>query len=112
MTVYATDGGLPPNFAKVIVRIRVLDENDNVPAFGRLYYSLEVPENIKPVALFTMRATDQDSGDSGKLQYKITGQTPQTATLYSIISQHGSTTENNSFKNELYLERYTPNTDG
>lgn len=57
------------------MRITVLDENDNRPAFGRVYYSLEVPENQEPVTLFTLRATDQDSGDSGLVQYKITGKT-------------------------------------
>ena len=72
-TVYAKDGGLPPNFAKATVKITVLDENDNSPVFGRVYYSLEVPENQEPVALFTLRATDEDSGDSAEITYKITG---------------------------------------
>ncbi|XP_063060967.1 protocadherin-16 [Engraulis encrasicolus] len=72
LTVYAKDGGLPPNYAKASVKITVLDENDNSPVFGRVYYSLEVPENQEPVALFTLRATDQDSGDSGEITYKIT----------------------------------------
>ncbi|KAI7801010.1 putative protocadherin-16 [Triplophysa rosa] len=72
VTVYVRDGGSPPNFAKTTVRVTVLDENDNRPVFGRVYYSLEVPENQEPVTLFTIRATDQDSGDSGVLHYKIT----------------------------------------
>ncbi|XP_056330520.1 protocadherin-16 [Danio aesculapii] len=72
LTVYARDGGSPPNFAKTSVRVTVLDENDNRPAFGRVYYSLEVPENQEPVTLFTIRATDQDSGDSGLVYYRIT----------------------------------------
>ncbi|KAF7700324.1 protocadherin-16 [Silurus meridionalis] len=72
VTVYGKDGGFPSNFAKATVRITVLDENDNKPAFGRVYYSLEVPENQEPVTLFTLRAIDPDSGDSGLVQYKIT----------------------------------------
>ncbi|KAG9264637.1 protocadherin-16-like [Astyanax mexicanus] len=76
LTVYAKDGGFPPNFAKTTVRITVLDENDNRPAFGRVYYSLEVPENLEPVTLFTLRATDLDSGDSGVVQYRITDGDP------------------------------------
>ncbi|KAG7484455.1 hypothetical protein MATL_G00049540 [Megalops atlanticus] len=71
LTVYAKDGGLPPNFSKATVRIEVLDENDNTPTFGRLFHSLEVPENLESVELFTLRATDQDSGDSGKVEYRI-----------------------------------------
>ncbi|XP_030648412.1 protocadherin-16 [Chanos chanos] len=71
LTVYAKDGGMPPNFAKATVRIIVLDENDNAPAFGRVLYNLEVPENQQPVELFTVRATDKDTGDSGRLEYRI-----------------------------------------
>ncbi|XP_051534406.1 protocadherin-16 [Myxocyprinus asiaticus] len=72
VTVYARDGGSPPNFTKTRVRVTVLDENDNRPVFGRVYYSLEVPENQEPVNLITIRATDHDSGDSGVVHYKIT----------------------------------------
>ncbi|KAG5269346.1 hypothetical protein AALO_G00200980 [Alosa alosa] len=72
VTVYAKDGGLPPNFAKATAKITVLDENDNSPVFGRVYYSLDVPENQESVVLFTLRATDQDTGDSGEITYKIT----------------------------------------
>lgn len=73
-TVYAKDGGLPPNYAKATVRIRVLDENDNTPNFGRFYYSIEVPENLEAMPLFTLRANDQDSGESGIINYKITSE--------------------------------------
>ncbi|KAM7412774.1 hypothetical protein PAMA_020247 [Pampus argenteus] len=76
VTVYAKDGGLPPNYSKATVRIRVLDENDNAPVFGRLYYSIEVPENLDAVLLFTLRATDQDAGDSGEMNYRITAGDP------------------------------------
>ncbi|XP_034723136.1 protocadherin-16-like [Etheostoma cragini] len=76
MTVYAKDEGLPPNYAKATVRIRVLDENDNAPFFGRLYYSVEVPENLETLPLFTLRATDQDEGASGEINYRITAGDP------------------------------------
>lgn len=51
----------------------MLDENDNTPYFGRLYYSIEVPENLEAMPLFTLRANDQDSGENGIINYKITG---------------------------------------
>uniref|UniRef100_A0A667Y8M0 Protocadherin-16 n=1 Tax=Myripristis murdjan TaxID=586833 RepID=A0A667Y8M0_9TELE len=76
VTVYAKDGGTPPNYAKATVMIRVLDENDNAPTFGRLYYSIEVPENLEPSPLFTVRATDQDTGESGVMSYRITAGDP------------------------------------
>ncbi|XP_071780873.2 protocadherin-16-like [Centroberyx gerrardi] len=76
VTVYAKDGGTPPNYAKATAKIRVLDENDNAPVFGRLYYSIEVPENLEPLPLFTLRATDQDMGDSGEMNYRIAAGDP------------------------------------
>lgn len=75
LTVYAKDGGLPPNYAKATVRIQVLDENDNAPSFGRLYHNIEVPENLEASQLFTLRATDKDAEESGAISYKITGWT-------------------------------------
>ncbi|KAF4082073.1 hypothetical protein AMELA_G00147500 [Ameiurus melas] len=71
VTVYAKDGGMPPNFAKAKVHITVLDENDNAPAFGRLQYSLELPENLTPVEIFLIKATDHDSGGSGRVEYRV-----------------------------------------
>ncbi|XP_077397746.1 protocadherin-16-like [Festucalex cinctus] len=76
VTVYAKDEGLPPNYAKATVRVHVLDENDNAPVFGRQYYSIEVPENMESRVLFTLRATDQDAGDGGKINYRITDGDP------------------------------------
>ncbi|XP_064158213.1 protocadherin-16 isoform X1 [Anguilla rostrata] len=76
ITVYAKDGGLPPKFAKASVRVAVRDENDNAPAFGRPYYALEAPENLEPVELFTLRATDLDAGSSGEVEYRITAGDP------------------------------------
>ncbi|XP_062309019.1 protocadherin-16 [Osmerus eperlanus] len=76
LTVYAKDGGLPPNFAKAVVRVSVQDENDNAPAFGRPWYTLEVPENQPAVELCTLRASDPDTGANGDLEYRITAGDP------------------------------------
>ncbi|KAM8897984.1 protocadherin-16 [Spinachia spinachia] len=72
LTVYARDGGLPPNFAKAVVRVEVKDVNDNAPIFAKPWYGLEVPENQAAVELCFLKATDPDSGPGGELQYKIT----------------------------------------
>ncbi|XP_057677236.1 protocadherin-16-like [Corythoichthys intestinalis] len=72
LTVYAQDGGLPPNFAKATVRVEVEDVNDNAPVFSQPWYGLEVPENQAPVELCFLRATDPDSGAGGELEYRIT----------------------------------------
>uniref|UniRef100_A0A667YUI3 Protocadherin-16 n=1 Tax=Myripristis murdjan TaxID=586833 RepID=A0A667YUI3_9TELE len=76
LTVYARDGGLPPNFAKAVVRVEVQDENDNAPVFAKPWYALEVPENQVPVELCFLKATDPDSGPSGELEYRISAGDP------------------------------------
>ncbi|XP_076023905.1 LOW QUALITY PROTEIN: protocadherin-16-like, partial [Genypterus blacodes] len=76
LTVYARDGGLPPNFAKAIVRVEVQDVNDNAPVFAQPWYGLEVPENQEAVELCFLKATDPDSGANGELEYKITAGDP------------------------------------
>ncbi|XP_028322183.1 protocadherin-16 isoform X2 [Gouania willdenowi] len=73
LTVYARDGGLPPNFAKAVVRVEVQDVNDNAPVFAKMWYEIEVPENQNPVELCFLKATDPDSGPGGELEYRITG---------------------------------------
>ncbi|XP_069396059.1 protocadherin-16 [Paralichthys olivaceus] len=77
LTVYARDGGLPPNFAKAVVRVEVQDVNDNAPVFSKPWYQLEVPENQAPVELCFLKATDPDSGPGGQLEYRITAGDPQ-----------------------------------
>ncbi|XP_073335504.1 protocadherin-16 [Pagrus major] len=76
LTVYARDRGLPPNFAKAVVRVEVQDVNDNAPVFAKPWYGLEVPENQAPVELFFLMATDPDSGPGGELEYRITAGDP------------------------------------
>ncbi|XP_051903998.1 protocadherin-16-like [Hippocampus zosterae] len=76
LTVYAQDGGLPPNFATATVRVEVGDVNDNAPVFAQPRYSLEAPENQDPAELCVLKAGDPDSGAGGELEYRITAGDP------------------------------------
>ncbi|XP_009953897.1 PREDICTED: protocadherin-16, partial [Leptosomus discolor] len=71
LMVYARDGGLPPNLSKATVRITVGDENDHAPHLESESCSVEVPENQSRVALYTLRATDPDGGENGRLEYRV-----------------------------------------
>ncbi|XP_059502894.1 protocadherin-16-like isoform X2 [Stegostoma tigrinum] len=71
LTVYAKDSGSPPNVATVTVSIKIKDENDNRPRFEKDMYELQVPENQEPVPLFTVKATDEDLGENGRVRYEI-----------------------------------------
>ncbi|XP_058040716.1 protocadherin-16 isoform X4 [Ahaetulla prasina] len=77
LTVYAQDGGLPPRQAKATVRVLVLDENDHAPVFQNDAYSLAVPENQSHQKLLTLRATDHDAGDNGRISYSLAAGDPE-----------------------------------
>uniref|UniRef100_A0A8C3F348 Protocadherin-16 n=1 Tax=Chrysemys picta bellii TaxID=8478 RepID=A0A8C3F348_CHRPI len=99
LTVYARDGGLPPNLAKVTVRILVGDENDHAPRFESESCSLEVPENQSRVALYTLRATDLDAGENGRLEYHVMGGDP--AQDFSLDPASGVFSTSRSLDREL-----------
>lgn len=72
--VYARDTGLPPSLTKATVWIIVGDENDHAPHLESESFSVEVPENQSRVALYTLRATDPDAGENGRLEYRVAGE--------------------------------------
>ncbi|XP_072319756.1 protocadherin-23 [Eucyclogobius newberryi] len=70
--VRATAGGAGQGnvTATAAVSVLVLDVNDNAPVFGREAYYFTVPEGAALQGLVgTVRATDQDSGENGRLSY-------------------------------------------
>ncbi|RLV84253.1 hypothetical protein DV515_00016305 [Chloebia gouldiae] len=76
LTVYARDAGLPPSLTKATVWVTVGDENDHAPHLESESLSVEVPENQSRVALYTLRATDPDGGENGRLEYRLAGGDP------------------------------------
>ncbi|XP_010989003.3 protocadherin beta-2 isoform X1 [Camelus dromedarius] len=66
----ALDGGTPPRSGTTLVRIEVLDINDNAPEFAKLLYEVQVLENSpigSQVAIVTAR--DLDTGAYGEISY-------------------------------------------
>lgn len=73
LKVVAVDGGRIPRSNSVVVRIKVIDENDNHPVFTKQEYHGYIPENTAPGApVVTVKAFDPDSGDGGRIEYSIT----------------------------------------
>nr|XP_056718892.1 protocadherin beta-16-like [Euleptes europaea] len=94
VTVKASDGGSPPLSSEVVVRVVILDENDNAPFF---LYPLQnstspcndlVPKSVEAGYLVAkVVAVDGDSGQNSWLSYELLKATDPG--LFSIGAQNG-----------------------
>lgn len=72
LVVRACDNATTKLCALTTVAVDIRDENDNAPQFPIGEYLESVAENEPPgTAVFTARATDNDSGEYGKLEYSM-----------------------------------------
>ncbi|XP_062983467.1 protocadherin-8-like [Elgaria multicarinata webbii] len=81
LELVATDGGSPARAGTATVSVRVLDANDNAPAFPRgALLTVELPEDAPPGALLAqLDAADPDEGANGQLLYAWGSQVPAEA---------------------------------
>nr|XP_056722684.1 protocadherin beta-16-like isoform X4 [Euleptes europaea] len=94
VTVRASDGGSPPLSSEVVVRVVILDENDNAPFF---LYPLQnssspcndlVPKSVEAGYLVAkVVAVDGDSGQNSWLSYELLKATDPG--LFSLGAQNG-----------------------
>ncbi|KAL7866297.1 hypothetical protein SRHO_G00115440 [Serrasalmus rhombeus] len=71
----AADGGRPPRTGSTNLTVRVLDSNDNSPAFERPLYAVELPEDAAPGhLLLQLHATDPDQGPNGQVVFDFSKQ--------------------------------------
>lgn len=78
MNITASDAGKPRLTATITFAIFVKDVNDNPPAFPNTAIVSQIREGIKPgTAIVSVRATDPDSGDNGRVTYSIASQEPR-----------------------------------
>ncbi|KAM3867083.1 protocadherin-20 [Diretmus argenteus] len=75
-------GGFVSTGSRRVVRVLVVDVNDNAPQFLQSHYQLEVEENNQPgMSLLWVRASDADSGQNCRVTYKLG---KHTSTIYKI----------------------------
>nr|CAD7392289.1 unnamed protein product [Timema cristinae] len=65
--------------AHTVLTVRVTDENDNRPQFGRSAYLASLPpEGSDPSrAILTLNASDADSGDNGRVRFSLLPPAPR-----------------------------------
>ncbi|XP_029021022.1 protocadherin beta-15 [Betta splendens] len=72
LKISGIDGGNPVRSGTASIHIRVLDANDNVPAFSQRVYKASVEENSPPGTLITaLNASDLDEGVYGEITYSF-----------------------------------------
>ena len=92
------DLGTPALTSSAVIKITVLDENDNAPTFSTQTYAVTIHENNLVGALVGhVTATDADAGANGMVSYRIHG----TAQRYlNIDPSTGALTAKLSFDHE------------
>ncbi|XP_073423461.1 protocadherin gamma-B1-like [Dendrobates tinctorius] len=110
ITILVTDRGSPPLSSRRTITLEVSDVNDNPPMFIRTTYIVYVPENNLPgSSIYSIQASDPDTGDNAKIFYSIyTADIEElTATSYlSINIETGVIYAQRSFDYEQQKEFY------
>ena len=74
LTIIVSDNGTPELSDTSIVNINIVDVNDNSPVFGATSYLAYVLEGSNMGHIVSVvSAIDEDEGDNGVIQFKITG---------------------------------------
>ena len=73
LTIKTTDKGVPEQSTTSTVTIVVTDVNDNDPECKDITVSTSEDIQINTDIVATVKSTDIDSGDNGKVMYSISG---------------------------------------
>ncbi|XP_053734303.1 protocadherin gamma-C5-like isoform X7 [Synchiropus splendidus] len=102
--ITATDSGSPPLSSKKTIPVTVTDVNDNPPVFSQSSYNVYLKENgVAGSILFSVSASDLDSGENAKISYSILDSKVQEVSVSSYVyinSDNGSIYSMHSFDYE------------
>ncbi|KAM4732151.1 protocadherin gamma-C5-like isoform 19-T19 [Anableps anableps] len=102
--ITATDSGSPPLSSTRIIPVSITDVNDNKPLFSQPSYNIYLKENMAPGSiLYSVSASDPDSGENAKISYSILDSKVQDVSVSSYVyinSDNGSIYSMHSFDYE------------
>uniref|UniRef100_A0A3Q3EBB8 Protocadherin 1 gamma 31 n=1 Tax=Labrus bergylta TaxID=56723 RepID=A0A3Q3EBB8_9LABR len=102
--ITATDSGSPPLSSKKSIPVIITDVNDNPPVFTQPSYNVYLKENGVPGSiLYSVSASDLDSGENAKISYSILDSKVQDVSVSSYVyinSDNGSIYSMHSFDYE------------
>uniref|UniRef100_A0A8C5U1Z6 Cadherin domain-containing protein n=1 Tax=Malurus cyaneus samueli TaxID=2593467 RepID=A0A8C5U1Z6_9PASS len=89
-SITAVDGGTPPRSGTALIRVLVLDINDNIPVFTRSLYKVSVMENSsQDTIVMVVSASDLDSGTNGEISYSIVQNSEENFETFKINAETG-----------------------
>uniref|UniRef100_A0A8C8TC49 Cadherin domain-containing protein n=1 Tax=Peromyscus maniculatus bairdii TaxID=230844 RepID=A0A8C8TC49_PERMB len=102
LTLTALDGGSPPRSGTAMVRILILDINDNAPEFVNTPYEVQVLESSPPGSpVLTVLAKDADADNFGRVSYGLFQASDEIQQTFSINEVTGEI----RLKSELDFEK-------
>ncbi|XP_068133855.1 protocadherin gamma-B1-like isoform X37 [Hyperolius riggenbachi] len=86
----AMDGGKPPKTGSALIKIIVLDMNDNFPNFDKDTYKITLNENVPVGSLvLQLKAEDEDEGSNAEITYSFRDVPESIHSVFSIDPVHG-----------------------
>ncbi|XP_006866249.1 PREDICTED: protocadherin beta-12 [Chrysochloris asiatica] len=86
----ALDGGSPSRSGTALVRVVVVDVNDNSPEFEQPFYEVKIPEDsVIGSPIVTLSAWDLDSGTNGEISYTFSHASEDISKTFEINKKSG-----------------------
>ncbi|XP_018422195.1 PREDICTED: protocadherin gamma-B2-like [Nanorana parkeri] len=104
-TVLAQDRGSHPLSKRIIIRLEILDVNDNPPVFMKTSHAIYIPENNLPgTPIYRGQASDPDYGENAKIKYSIYSKELLVSSYFSVNMENGVLYAQRSFDYEQQKE--------
>ncbi|XP_054872470.1 protocadherin gamma-A11-like isoform X17 [Amphiprion ocellaris] len=111
----AVDGGSPQRSGTAVIKITVLDANDNSPVFSQAVYEATLSENSPlDTVVVTVSATDADEGVNGQVTYEFSGISDIAKQIFSLNEYTGeiAVAKNVDYEEESKFEMLIEGKDG